>query len=100
MLLMKKKFFDAMRSGRKTTTLRYWQRRNVRPGSTHRVPGFGRVHIDSVEEVGFEDLTVADAHADGLADLASLRREIEALYPAEQRRARTLYRIRFTPVAG
>ncbi len=95
MLLMKKRFFDAIRGGTKTTTLRYWRRRRVRPGSVHKVPGLGAVSVDSVEEVSPEDLTDADARADGIEDLAALMQMLAELYPPAERQGRTLCRVRF-----
>ena len=43
MLLMKKIFFDAIRCGEKTTTLRYWQRQHINPGSVQFVRGLGKL---------------------------------------------------------
>ena len=96
MLLMKKVFFEAIRSGEKTTTLRYWQRRMVRPGSLHTVPGLGKVHIDESRPVEFADLTNADAKADGFKSLRSLKTSLNKLYPPEYRQGRKLYMVRFT----
>ncbi len=39
MLLMKKKYFEPIRRGAKTTTLRYWLRPRVKYGSVHKIPG-------------------------------------------------------------
>lgn len=100
MLLMKKRFFEAIRTGRKTTTLRYWTRRMVRPGSEHTVRGLGRVHIDAVEPVNLSELTDADARADGLAALSELRDALEQMYTPAQRSQRTLYRVRFSLLTG
>ncbi len=96
MLLMKKVFFEAIRSGEKTTTLRYWLRRMVRPGSLHTVPGLGKVHIDEARPVEFGDLTDADAKADGFADLQALKAALHDLYSPECRQRRKLYLVRFT----
>lgn len=96
MLLMKKVFFEAIRSGEKTTTLRYWQRRMVRPGSLHTVPGLGKVHIDECGPVEFRDLTNADAKADGFKSLRALKTALADLYPPEYRQGRKLYIVRFT----
>lgn len=96
MLLMKKVFFEPIRSGEKTTTLRYWQRRMVRPGSLHTVPGLGKVHIDEAGTVEFGDLTDADARADGFKDLRTLKAALHDLYPPESRQGRKLYLVRFT----
>jgi hypothetical protein len=95
MLLMKKCYFDAIRSGRKTTTLRYWQRARIRAGSVHRVPGLGRLRIRAVEPVKRAELRAEDARADGFPDLPSLWEALERLYPPSARKGRTLYLVRF-----
>ena len=96
MLLMKKVFFEAIRAGEKTTTLRYWQRRMVRPGGLHTVPGLGKVHIDESRPVELGDLTDADAKADGFKSLRALKTALSDLYPPEYRQGRKLYMVRFT----
>lgn len=95
MLLMKKKFFEAIRGGRKNTTLRYWRVRRIRPGSVHTVPGLGKVHVESVGEVDPEGLDDGDARRDGFANAAELRAELRRLYPASVRAERKLYLLRF-----
>ena len=81
MLLMKKRFFDAIRCGRKTTTVRYWRRRRTLPGSVHTVPGLGKVLIRSARAVRLADLTGADARADGFASRGELRDALQTIYP-------------------
>jgi hypothetical protein len=98
MLLMKKCYFDAIRSGRKTTTLRYWLRPRVKAGSLHRVRGLGQIQVHSVEAVDPAGLRLADAQADGFPDLASLWTTLERLYPPAARKGRVLYLVRFTMV--
>ena len=96
MLLIKKVFFEAIRSGGKTTTLRYWRRRMVRPGSLHTVPGLGKVRINEAGPAELGDLTDADAEADGFEDLHALKAALHDLYPPEHREGRKLYLVRFT----
>ncbi len=95
MLFMRKEYFAAIRSGRKTTTLRYWSRRQVRPGTDHLIRGLGKVRVLSVERIGPAQLTRADARADGFEDLAELHRALEELYPPEKRNGRDLYKVTF-----
>ncbi len=95
MLLMKRRYFEAVRTGRKTTTLRYWRQRRVRPGSVHWVPGLGRVRVDAVRPVAPESLTDADARADGFASAAELRAALAEMYPSVDRDGRTLYQVHF-----
>ncbi len=99
MLLMKQCYFDAIRSGRKTTTLRYWQRPRIKAGSRHRVPGLGVLHVRSVERTDPKRLREEDARADGFPDLRSLWRALRRLYPPSARRGRTLYLVRFQYLA-
>jgi hypothetical protein len=96
MLLMKKVFFEAIRSGGKTTTLRYWRRRMVKPGSLQTIRGLGKVRIDEATCAELDDLTDADAQADGLADLKALKTALRDLYPPARREGRKLYLVRFT----
>ncbi len=95
-LLMKRQFYDAIRSGEKTTTLRYWKRLMVKPGSVHTIPHLGKVHIDAVDIVEIDDLTEDDARCDGMASLDEIRRGLAELYDDQARQERTLYRVRFT----
>ena len=96
MLLMKKQFFEAIRTGTKTTTLRYWRRPMVRAGSVHSVRGLGAVRVDDLQVIDFDDITDADACADGLSGRAELTTVLAELYPPSQRAERTLYKVTFT----
>ena len=96
MLLMKRQFFDAIRAGRKTTTLRYWSRRMVKPGSTHTVRGLGALRIEDVQQIEPGALTDAHALADGLSAAEDLLAELVTLYPPEARTGRDLYLVSFT----
>ncbi len=99
MLFMKKKYFEAIRAGRKTMTIRYWRRRLVRPGQVCRVRGLGRLRIESIEQVNLADLTDEHAAAEGFDSVARLRQELLGLYPVladEAPGERQLFAIRFT----
>jgi hypothetical protein len=100
MLFMKKEFFPAIRSGRKTTTLRFWRRRQVRPGSEHLVRGLGTVRILGVACVSLGALTESDARADGFESLSQLLEAIDRLYPPEERDGKALYKVTFRYPAG
>ena len=72
-LYFKKCFHAAVRDGRKTTTLRRWAARRVKAGGTARSrPGVGWLRVEAVERVVWEELTGADARADGFDSLAAL----------------------------
>jgi hypothetical protein len=95
MLLMKKCYFDAIRGGRKTTTLRFWRSARVKSGSVHVVPGLGRVRVLGVDAVDEAGLREEDARADGFTSLRSLWEALGRLYPPSLRRGRRLYLVRF-----
>ena len=93
---MKKTFFDAIRCGEKTTTLRYWQRQHVNPGSVQFVRGLGKLRIDDVRKINFNQLTDNDARRDGFDNLLELDKTLDEIYTREQRDARELFLIQFT----
>lgn len=80
MLLFKKKFLPAIRSGEKTQTIRLWKWRQMRAGQRSYIPGAGYVRIDHVDEVRIDDLTDADAVPDGFATADALRKELLDIY--------------------
>jgi hypothetical protein len=80
MLLFKKKFLPAIRSGAKTQTIRLWKWRQMRAGQRSYIPGAGHVRIDGVQEVRLENLTDADAVPDGFESADALRHELVNIY--------------------
>ena len=80
MLLFKKKFLPAIRSGEKTQTIRLWKHRMMRSGQRSYIPGAGYIAIDRVEPVQLAELTDADAVPDGFPTADSLRHELSAIY--------------------
>jgi hypothetical protein len=98
MLLFKKRFLPAIRSGEKTQTIRLWNCRRMRPGQRSYIPGVGYIHVTSVEAVQLDLLRDEDAIPDGFADAASLRRELDALYADQIAAGWQAYRIRFAIV--
>ena len=95
MLLFKKKFLDAIRSGEKTQTIRLWKFARMRAGQRSYIPGAGYIRITAVDEVRLADLTDDDARRDGFETAAALRTEIEVLYPKQLAEGQRVYRIRF-----
>ncbi len=95
MLLFKKKFLAAIRSGEKTQTIRLWKRRQLRAAQASYVPGVGYIHIEAVDRVELDTLTDADAVPDGFPSADALRSEIAALYPPPWRDGAGLYRVKF-----
>ncbi len=95
MLLFKKKFMDAIRSGDKTQTIRLWNHCRMRAGQRSYIPGAGYIRVLSVEPIEVDQLTDADAVPDGFESAEKLRAELTALYAAQLAAGYQAYRIRF-----
>ncbi len=95
MLLFKKKFMAAVRSGEKTQTLRLWPYRRMRPGQRSYIPGIGYIAVDAVDETMLDALTDDDARLDGFPTATALRAEFENLYREKAAAGHQVYRIRF-----
>lgn len=80
MLLFKKKFLPAIRTGKKTQTIRLWPWRRMRAGQRSYIPGIGYIRIDAVDEVQLGQLTDADAIPDGFPTAQALLTEINTIY--------------------
>ena len=100
MLLFKKKFLPAIRSGEKTQTVRLWKYRRMRAGQRSYIPGAGYIQITAVDEVRLPDLTEEDALRDGFTSADALRAEIAALYPVQLEQGYKAYRVLFEVVPG
>jgi hypothetical protein len=96
MLLFKKKYIEAIRTGEKTQTIRLWKYRRMKPGQRSYIPGVGYIAITHVEPVELANLTDADAVLDGFPSADCLRDELCALYDADVLARRTPYMIRFS----
>src|SRR5687768_8981530 len=81
LLLFKKVFAEAIRSGRKRTTVRRWDRARVSPGKRAYCPGLGYLNIEAVEPVKWDELSEADAIADGFATLSEMKTTLLSIYP-------------------
>ena len=95
MLLFKKKFLPAIRSGEKTQTIRLWKRRMMRPGQRSYIPGAGYVAIDRVEQVRLEELADADAMPDGFDTADALRHVLTSIYGDKLAAGYQAYRVVF-----
>ena len=96
MLLFKKKFLPAIRTGQKTQTIRLWRWRMMRSGQRSYIPGAGYIRIELVEQVELEQLTDADAIPDGFATAESLRNEIHELYAERIAKGYKAFRVVFS----
>lgn len=95
MLLFKKRFLPAIRTGEKTQTIRLWKHRHMRPDQRSYIPGAGYIHVTAVEEVALDHLTDADARPDGFATADELRAELARLYPKQLAEGYRAYRVVF-----
>jgi hypothetical protein len=96
MLLFKKKFLPAIRSGEKTQTIRLWKFRHMRSGQKSYIPGIGRIHITSVEPVEIDALTDADAVPDGFPTAEALKTELRTIYGEKLSQGYKAFRITFS----
>ena len=96
-LFFKKPLQDAIREGRKSTTIRRWNpaRPGMRAGEVAYAPGVGWLAIEAVEPVDLDRLGEDDARADGFESLAALRQLLLALYPDHAADGKDWFRVRF-----
>lgn len=95
MLLFKKKFLPAIRTGEKVQTVRLWPYPRMRAGQRSYIPGAGYILIDAVDEVQLADLSDGDAQLDGFPSAAALRREIRDIYADQLKSGHRTFRVRF-----
>jgi hypothetical protein len=95
MLLFKKKFLDAIRSGQKTQTIRLWSHQRMRAGQRSYIPGIGYIRIMAVDPVEIAQLTDADAKPDGFETADALRAELNQLYAKQLNEGYRAYRVVF-----
>ena len=95
MLLFKKRFLPAIRSGEKTQTIRLWKHRRMRLGQRSYIPGAGYIRVTAVDEVQLDALTDEDARPDGFKTADQLREEIARLYPQQMADGHRAYRVVF-----
>ena len=95
LLLFKKKFLPAIRSGEKTQTIRLWNCPRMRTGQRSYIPGAGYIHVIEVATIQLESLQDEDAVPDGFGTADALRSELEALYAEQLAAGWQAYRIRF-----
>jgi hypothetical protein len=98
MLLFKKKFLPAIRTGEKTQTIRLWKFRLMRAGQRSYIPGVGSIRITAVEPVDIDALTDADAIPDGFPSASALQHELRTIYGAKLVAGHKAFRIAFERV--
>ena len=96
-LFFKKPLQDAIREGRKRTTIRRWPpgKPAVRAGQRVYSPGLGWLTIERVQPVDLEALADADARADGFDTAAGLRQVLLSLYPDTAADGKGWFRVAF-----
>src|SRR4051794_33167687 len=96
-LFFKKPLQDAIRDGRKRTTIRRWRagKPAVRAGQRVFSPGLGWLTIGRVEPVELEALADADARADGFDTAVDLREVLLTLYPQHAADGKRWFRVAF-----
>lgn len=95
MLLFKKKFYDAIREGRKTQTLRLWKNRRMKDGQRSYINGIGPIRIGTVEQIKLDDLTEEDAMREGMESLETLLHEFKTIYSDKLEQGYMIFRITF-----
>jgi hypothetical protein len=66
-----KRLREGVRNGEITCTVRIWKKLHVRVGGRYRM-GEGEIEIDSIEPIGFPDITPELARASGFAGVLDL----------------------------
>jgi len=97
-LFFKRHLQEAIRAGRKRTTIRRWSRPMMQAGQKAYAPGLGWLAIDSVQPMDLDQLSDKDARADGVDNAKNLRELLFSLYPDHAEDGKSWFRIAFTPV--
>ena len=87
-MVFTKRLRDGIRSGEITCSVRIWLRPHVKVGGRYRMDE-GEIEIDSIEPIGFPDITPALARASGFLGVLDL------LKVAQHGKGENIYLIRF-----
>lgn len=80
---------EGVRKGEITLSVRIWTRPHVKVGSRYRLDETGEIQIDSIEQIGFPDITPQLAQASGFLGVLDL------LKVAKHGRGENIYLVRF-----
>ena len=94
-LFFKKHFQDAIRAGRKSTTIRRWDKPALKAGERAFSPGLGWLLIEAVDLVELDRLNETDAAADGFKTATEMRKLLRSLYPGHKTDGKQWFRVRF-----
>ena len=95
-LCFKPDFDDAIRQGRKTTTLRRWKNPRASPGQRIFAPRIGWLQILQCDLVQLDQLLETDAQSDGFDSLAGLFAALKRLYPLHAVDGKSWFRVAFS----
>ena len=87
-MVFTKRLRDRIKSGEITCSVRIWQRPHVKVGGRYGMDE-GEIEIDSIESIGFPDITPALAQASGFLGVLDL------LKVAKHGKGENIYLIRF-----
>src|ERR1043165_8902099 len=87
-MVFTKRLRDRVKSGEITCSVRIWQRPRVKIGGRYPMEE-GEIEIDSIEPIGFPDITPALAHASGFLGVLDL------LKVAKHGKGENIYLVRF-----
>ena len=87
-MVFTKRLRDRVRSGEITCSVRIWQRPHVKVGGRYPIDE-GEIEIDSIEPIGFSDITPALARASGFLGVLDL------LKVAKHGKGENIYLVRF-----
>src|SRR5688572_17070806 len=88
-MVFTKRLRDGVRSGEITCSVRFWLRPHVKVGNRYRMDDQGEIEIDSIETIGFPDITPALAQASGFLGVLDL------LKVAKHGKGENIYLVRF-----
>jgi|SRR5580658_3345564 hypothetical protein len=88
-MVFTKRLREGVRRGEITCSVRIWQRPHVKVGNRYRMED-GEIEVDSIEEIGFQDITPELARESGFLGL------IDLLKVAKHGKGEKIYLVRFT----
>jgi hypothetical protein len=87
-MMFAKRLRDGVRSGEITCSIRFWMRPHVTVGTRYRMET-GEIEVDSIETIGFQEITPELARASGFLGVLDL------LKVAKHGKGETIYLVRF-----
>ena len=99
-LLFKKEFHEAIRSGSKRQTVRFWKRRPVKPGGHLYSPRLGKCLVTDIVEIDPAALTDEDARLDGFESVETLHAKLVEMYGSVAPPDRKCFKLTFELLTG